>query len=210
MKTIDSLIMTLIVLSVLMVPSARANDLVVTGTISGTQTYDSAEGIVFDNADLDSTADVIAEAAYEITLAPGTSIAAGASFVAIMKDADGMSNRCEMTYFGDLSHNPNDDDDGDQLTNVQECLLGTDPTLSNPDNDSDDLPDWWEVLYAGANLDVLTGRNGDADGDGISNWVEYIVGTDPTVADSNGPGISYEYDELGRIKKIIRIPSSIQ
>lgn len=205
MKTTHGLILIMTLLA-LAAAKAWADDLEVTGTVTGTQYYDSAEGIVFSDADLAADADVIAEAAYEVTLAPGTSIALGATFVARMKDADGLPNRCEMTYFGDLTHDPGDDDDGDQLTNLQECQLGTDPTVNISDNDSDQLPDWWEVQYAGANLSLLDSRNGDADGDGISNWVEYQLGTNPLAANSEEPGIFYQYDELGRIRQIKRIP----
>ncbi len=60
------------------------------------------------------------------------------------------------------------------------------------DSDNDGLPDAWEQsqLYAGGILPdengwdlSLTDRDGDFDGDGISNWQEYIAGTfatDPT------------------------------
>ena len=52
-------------------------------------------------------------------------------------------------------------------------------TLLN-DSDGDGLPDTWESDYG-----PLAGdRNGDADGDGASNWAEYIAGTDPTNAAS--------------------------
>ena len=91
--------------------------------------------------------------------------------VITMRDNDGLSNRCEMTYFGNLDQNPNDDYDGDQLLNYQECELGTNPTDNNPDTDDDGLPDWWEVRFFGLSLDQ--GRNDDADNDGISNFIEY-------------------------------------
>ena len=45
------------------------------------------------------------------------------------------------------------------------------------DSDGDGLPDVWESAYPSAG-----DRNGDADGDGASNWAEYIAGTDPTNA----------------------------
>lgn len=60
------------------------------------------------------------------------------------------------------------------------------------DSDGDGIPDAWEEsqLYAGGHLPgengwdlSLIGRDGDFDGDGISNWLEYIAGTyatDPT------------------------------
>jgi len=47
-----------------------------------------------------------------------------------------------------------------------------------PDSDGDGIPDDWETNYFGS----ITGadRNADTDGDGMSNWAEYIAGTDPT------------------------------
>jgi hypothetical protein len=142
-----------------------------------------------------------------IKLKSGFHARPGSNFEARTVDADGLSNVCEMKYFGDLSHFPNDDDDQDGLTNAQECQLGYNPNETNTDNDGDGLPDAWEVQFAGLNLDSLAGRNGDADGDGISNWIEYKLGTNPLQAYGKGPGIYYEYDKLGRIKKIERLPS---
>lgn len=51
------------------------------------------------------------------------------------------------------------------------------------DNDGDGLPDNWEAAY---NLSSATpdDRNLDSDGDGASNWEEYVAGTNPTNAAS--------------------------
>lgn len=46
----------------------------------------------------------------------------------------------------------------------------------------------------------------DYDGDGVTDKVEFYLKTDPYTNDLPGPGIHYEYDEFGRIKKIYRIP----
>lgn len=54
-----------------------------------------------------------------------------------------------MLYFGTLAYGPNDDPDGDGLTNLQEQFLGTNPTLT------------------------------DTDGDLINDGLEYALGLDP-------------------------------
>lgn len=50
------------------------------------------------------------------------------------------------------------------------------------DNDGagDGLPDWWELEAVG-NLDTMT-PDGDEDEDGISNWREFLIGTNPVDA----------------------------
>ena len=55
-------------------------------------------------------------------------------------------------------------------------------TEQTGDSDADSLPDWWEYDYF---LD-RTGAEPDAhgDSDGVSNWQEWLAGTDPTNSDS--------------------------
>jgi hypothetical protein len=50
---------------------------------------------------------------------------------------------------------------------------------SVPDTDGDGIPDDWETLY-GLNPGSNSDRNLDADGDGLSNYAEYLTGGDPT------------------------------
>jgi hypothetical protein len=57
------------------------------------------------------------------------------------------------------------------------------------DSDSDDLADTFELTEAG-NLTTLTGRTQDADSDGLANDAEYVALTKPTVADTDGDGLS--------------------
>ncbi|MBN1672450.1 MAG: lamin tail domain-containing protein [Kiritimatiellae bacterium] len=45
------------------------------------------------------------------------------------------------------------------------------------DTDGDDMPDDWEQQHFGS---VPADPNGDADGDGVSNYDEFVSGTDPT------------------------------
>ena len=53
---------------------------------------------------------------------------------------------------------------------------------TNPDSDNDGIPDWWELIYFGGITNAVAGI--DADGDGYSNWQEYLAGTDPNNAAS--------------------------
>lgn len=184
MKTTHGLILIMTLLA-LAAAKAWADDLEVTGAVTGTQYYDSAEGIVFNDADLAADADVIAEAAYEVTLAPGTSIALGATFVARMKDADGLPNRWEMSQCSTLDYDPASDPDADNLTMLEELGIGTSPCTA--DTDGDGMPDGWEVSYS---LDPLAADNGgDADNDGLNNADEYLAGTDPYNTDTDGDGL---------------------
>jgi hypothetical protein len=69
------------------------------------------------------------------------------------------------------------DSDGDGLTNAEEYVLGTDPTLA--DSDEDGMPDAWEVKWGLNPLDPADAV-ADADGDHVSNLREYELGTVPT------------------------------
>lgn len=51
------------------------------------------------------------------------------------------------------------------------------------DSDGDGLPDWFETKY-GLNPNDPNSAGGDPDGDGRSNLQEYLLGSNPTVADS--------------------------
>ncbi len=90
-------------------------------------------------------------------------------------DEDGLNNLLEY------QHNTNPtliDTDGDELSDSDEVLVYFTEPL-NTDTDADQLPDGWEVSF---NLDPLDANdaNIDTDGDGFSNLLEFILGTDPT------------------------------
>ena len=82
---------------------------------------------------------------------------------------------------------PNQDSDGDGLTNAQEIALGTNPL--NIDTDGDGLPDGWEAHF-GTNPLVNDANNPSAAGDGLTNLQEYMGGTDPTNHDRTIPTVS--------------------
>jgi len=76
------------------------------------------------------------------------------------------------------------DPDGDGLPTAQELVWGTDPAQA--DTDGDGLPDGWEVAH-GLNPKSAQGADGgagDPDGDGVENWSEWLVGSDPRDAGS--------------------------
>ncbi|MEO7101167.1 MAG: hypothetical protein ABI162_17575 [Luteolibacter sp.] len=77
------------------------------------------------------------------------------------------------------------DPDGDNLTNLQEYEGGTDPGNSDVevDTDNDSLPDSWEIQHF-SNLSEAA--DGDPDGDGVPNWVEYVLGFDPLNPETDG------------------------
>ncbi|MCP4847623.1 MAG: LamG domain-containing protein, partial [Verrucomicrobiaceae bacterium] len=56
------------------------------------------------------------------------------------------------------------------------------------DEDGDTLPDWWETKYAG-DLTTLNGLAGDFDEDGLTDYDEYEIGTDPTEEDTDADGL---------------------
>ena len=93
---------------------------------------------------------------------------------------------------------PDDDDDWDDLTNVEEYLNQLDPL--NWDTDEDGLPDGWEIAN---NLNALdngsinpdNGPDGDPDGDGVDNIYEFWDGGNPRLSDTDGDGLS-DSDEL--------------
>jgi hypothetical protein len=57
------------------------------------------------------------------------------------------------------------------------------------DTDHDGLPDVWERFYADDDLTKL-GAAGDFDQDGLTDAQEYALGTNPTLADTDGDGLS--------------------
>ena len=123
-------------------------------------------------------------------------------------DSDGLSDWDEL----DVHHtSPSaSDTDGDGLPDGREVSLGTNP-LSG-DTDGDGIPDKWEYDHPPFNpLDALDGnadadedglpnateivmahtdwQDADTDGDGLTDYEEWIGATDPTTPDTDGDGL---------------------
>nr|WP_104398785.1 M4 family metallopeptidase [Vibrio penaeicida] len=133
-------------------------------------------------------------------------------FVATDSDSDGMSDSWENKYGYD-PQNAGDaslDGDNDNLTNLEEHNVGTNPNLSDSDNDglsdyieindshsnptihdtdNDDIPDGWEYEN-GLNPNDPSDRDSDADSDTLSNYDEYVHQTNPQNSDSDSDLLS--------------------
>jgi len=97
-------------------------------------------------------------------------------------DNDNMADDWE-TFWG--IDDPVLDQDGDNLTNLQEYNYyisdGWNLNPKSDDTDTDDLPDGWEISNGLDPTDDTgnNGRDGDFDTDGWTNYEEYINGTNP-------------------------------
>ncbi|MDE6678116.1 MAG: cellulose binding domain-containing protein, partial [Ruminococcus sp.] len=87
------------------------------------------------------------------------------------------------------------DMDGDGLPDKFEIFIGTDS--NNQDSDGDNLPDGYELMTLGSDptdaysLDsILSDGEYDSDNDGLSNYNEYLLGTNPLNIDSDYDSLS--------------------
>jgi len=94
---------------------------------------------------------------------------------------------------------PDPDPDHDGLTTAEELARGLDP--HQPDTDHDGLLDGWEVAHDFNPLSLPDGGEGqlDADGDGLSNLQEQMLGSDPRDPHS-GLTVRVERDPQGTIQ----------
>jgi sugar lactone lactonase YvrE len=90
------------------------------------------------------------------------------------------ANSAYLVHFNHFSASPN----GLALfhATVQDGLI----TVGNRTGSSwhDGIPDTWRLLYFGTVSNILSAANADPDGDGASNWQEFIAGTNPLDARS--------------------------
>lgn len=128
-------------------------------------------------------------------------------------DADGLLDSWEMEHFGSLGQGPEDDPDGDGLTNLEEFNAGTNPNNAdsdgdgisdkdelamgldpnNPDQDNDQLSDGWEIKYFG-NLNQTA--EGDPDSDGVNNIMEFKQGRHPNAGSKSDTENKLKLDVL--------------
>lgn len=92
------------------------------------------------------------------------------------------TGRLGLSFY--IGSSPDDDNDGDGLTNGYEKKIGTDPNKA--DTDGDGLTDYEEVTKYHTNP-----LKADSDGDGLSDGDEVMkYHTDPLKADTDGDGLS--------------------
>lgn len=107
-------------------------------------------------------------------------------------DGDGLGDYDEVTTYHTDPYAQDTDEDG--LTDYEEVITyGTDPNAA--DADGDGIPEGWEMRY-GLNPNVndrddqLDDDNDDGliDDDDLSNYEEYLFGSDPTLGDTDSDG----------------------
>lgn len=107
-------------------------------------------------------------------------------------NGNGITDCCEtILRFPPYNMNPFDidlDSNNDGLHDWEEvCIYGTNPYFY--DTDGDGLPDAWEILHG---FDPLNPNDAlqDWDGDGLTNFQEFMYDTDPNNWDTDGDGVS--------------------
>ncbi len=192
----------------------EAQNLILTGTLPSGVHYINGIIATKDSTTLNAgvTLDLVAQT--HVRLNPGLRVLPGATLKATASpdtDGDRIHNYIERRSG---CQNPNaQDTDGDGLSDSQEDanrnglheLALSETSACNSDTDGDKIDDKWELDNS---LDPLADDAGeDPDGDNLTNYLEYYFNSsDPQDGSSLPPkGTYYEYDDLGRVKKIVRI-----
>jgi hypothetical protein len=92
-------------------------------------------------------------------------------------DSDGLADKWELLHFGTLENTGSGDFDQDGFSNLSEHLGNSEPTRvsSTPyDTDADGMADTWENESFG---NLFQSSAMDRDGDGITNLVEFALGS---------------------------------
>ncbi len=94
----------------------------------------------------------------------------------------------KLSFIDEQRYNTNPfkaDTDGDGFSDTEEIKKGYNPLgTGDLDNDHDSMPDKWEINYDLA-VDAKNDSE-DPDGDGLTNINEYLRGTNPKKADTDG------------------------
>ncbi len=137
------------------------------GTIQSVVFYDVTEnGVVSVNTESYSPFDYIQE---RTPLRPEDLVGGMRTVIAEVVDVDGKEYRLEATVYSEAySEDPIEEETEEDV--IEELA------------DEDRLPDDWEELYFGGVNAELGGEDDDFDGDSMSNYDEWVAGTDPTDA----------------------------
>lgn len=129
-------------------------------------------------------------------------------------DSDGIDDSWELEHFGNLNHDMSQDSDTDGLSDEEEYIAGTNPTLVDSDGDgindgfefnngmdptdvsdvgqdtdNDGLPDAFEI-YHGLNINDATDALTDSDGDGYTVFQEFMAATSDNDANEYSPAFA--------------------
>ena len=99
---------------------------------------------------------------------------------------DDLAQDGDQQYQVELTIDSADTTDTSGYTNISidpVAVTNIDNDFPLVDNDSDGMPDGWEI-YFGLNPNDSSDSTGDLDDDGVSNRLEFIKNTDPTAADN--------------------------
>jgi hypothetical protein len=118
-------------------------------------------------------------------------------------DGDGLSNALESSRYHTNSNLADTDNDG--LPDAFEISIGSNPLVARQelvsaqfqaalmvgwqDADGDWMPDAYENLYSFLNSHSAGDAEQDFDGDGLTNYQEYKLGTRPDLVDTDGDGM---------------------